>query len=293
MKARRRFATFSSRGLGYPQPIQSDYGASVSAALVSVVPTYRPPEQLLSLIAVLRLHGPVIVSDDASPCTFDELLTDVAHKDGVTVLRHSTNAGIGRGLNDGLRFAQETCAPWLLTVDQDSVVSTDYIDELLRTANGILQSGVEVGVVGAETVLDQSGPMTYPSKLLGSLAVTEEVIQSGSLWSTGAMTSAHGFDETLGNDTVDAAACLGLRERGHLVALAPGLSFHHRIGSATQHRLLGRNVIVTHHSKVRQQAMLKNRLQLLPREVRQSPRHAFRSIRRVLVNQTMGWRHKP
>lgn len=259
---------------------------------MSVVPTYRPPEQLLALVDVLSVHGPVIVSDDASPCTFDELLAEAARKDGVTVLRHSTNVGIGRGLNDGLRCAQEMHAPWLLTVDQDSVVSTDYIDDLLRTANEILQSGVSIGVVGAETVLDQSGPMTYPSKLLGSLTVTEEIIQSGSLWSVDAIASVHGFDEELGNDAVDADACLGLRERAYLVALAPGLSFQHRIGSASQHRLLGRNVIVTHHSKVRQRAMLKNRLQLLPREMRQSPRHAFRSIRRVLVNQTMGWLHR-
>ena len=259
---------------------------------MSVVPTYRPPEQLLALIDTLRTHGPVIVSDDASPCTFDALLAAVAHKDGVTVLRHSRNAGIGRGLNDGLRCAQETHAPWLLTVDQDSTVTADYVDDLLRTANEILHTGVKVGVVGAETVLDKSGSMTYPSKQLGSLTVTEEVIQSGSLWSVDAITSTFGFDEELGNDAVDAAACLGLRERGYVVALAPGLSFHHRIGSATQHRFLGRNVIVTHHSKVRQRAMLKNRLQLLPREVQQSPRHAVRTIRRVLVNQAMGWLHR-
>jgi len=235
----------------------------------------------------------VIVSDDASPCTFDALLAEVARKDQVTVLRHSTNVGIARGLNDGWRFAQETQAPWLLTVDQDSIVSMHYVGELLGVANEIVQAGMKVGVVGAETVLDKSGPMTYPSNLLGSLMVTEEVIQSGSLWSVTAISSTLGFDEHLGNDAVDAAACLGLRERGYLIALAPGLSFHHRIGAATQRRLLGRNVIVTHHSEVRQRAMLKNRLQLLPREARQSPRHAVRTIRRVTVNQAMGWLHRP
>ena len=259
---------------------------------MSVVPTYRPPEQLLALVDVLRLHGPVIVSDDASPCTFDELLAEVARNNGVTVLRHSTNVGIGRGLNDGLRFAKAAHTSWLLTVDQDSAFTTNYVKGLRDIASELLQSGFPVGVVGAERVLDESGPMTYPSRDLGSLTITEEVIQSGSLWSVEAMSSAQGFDEALGNDAVDAAACLGLRERGYLVAIGPGLSFHHRIGSATQHRVLGRNVIVTHHSTVRQRAMLKNRLQLLPREARQSPLHASRTIRRVVLNQTMGWLRK-
>ena len=260
---------------------------------MSVVPTYRPPGRLRALVDVLRLYGPVIVSDDGSPCAFDRLLAEVASKDGVNVLRHTTNVGIGRGLNDGLRFAQTMHYPWLLTVDQDSVLSTTYIQDLFGTTRDFLGLGFHVGAVGAETVLDQSGPMTYPSEQLGTLKTTEEVIQSGSLWSVEALTSVRGFDEELGNDAVDAAACLALRERGYVVALAPGLSFQHSIGSASQHRLFGRNVIVTHHSTTRHRAMLKNRLQLLPREVRQSPRHAFRSIRRVLVNQTMGWLHRP
>jgi rhamnosyltransferase len=259
---------------------------------VSVVPTFRPPEELLALVDTLKMHGPVIISDDASPCTSDELLAAVARNDGVTVLRHSMNVGIGRGLNDGLRFAEAAHTTWLLTVDQDSAVTTDYVNRIRDTASELLQSGFPVGVVGAETVLDESGLMTYPSRNRGTLLATEELIQSGSLWSVDAMSSARGFDEALDNDAVDAAACLTLRERGYLVALAPELSFHHRIGSATQHRLLGRNVIVTHHSKVRKRAMLKNRLHLLPREARQSPRHAIRTIRRVLVNQTMGWLHK-
>lgn len=264
----------------------------MSAALVSVVPTYKPPEQLLDLVDVLSMSGPVIVSDDASPCTYDRLLTDVASRDGVTVLRHSNNAGIGRGLNDGLHFARTLQTPWLLTVDQDSTITMGYVTDLLDIATNAMQSGFDIGVLGAGTVLDESGPMTYPSKVLSGLTVTEEVIQSGSLWSVDALTSVYGFDENLGNDAVDASACLALRERGYLVALAPELDFQHRIGTASQHRIFGRTIMVTHHSKVRNKAMLKNRLQLLPREFRQSPRHAVRTVRRVLINRTMSRLHR-
>ena len=292
MKARRCSATFSSRGLGYPQPIQSDYGASVSAGLVSVVPTFRPPQQLLDLVATLREQGPVIVSDDGSPCTFDPLLANIASIEGVTVLRHHENAGIGRGLNDGLEFAQVENATWLLTVDQDSSISKTYADELLRAGDQLLESGYPIGVIGAETVSDESGSMTYPVRSFQGVLITEEVIQSGSLWSVAALISIRGFDTRLGNDAVDAAACLGLRESNYLVTVAPGLSFHHRLGSASQHRLFGRQVMVTHHPKSRQNAMLRNRLRLLPREMRQSPRHAFRTVRRVVVNRSMGWVHK-
>ena len=171
-------------------------------------------------------------------------------------------------------------------------MTTDYIDGLLHTARRFTESELPVGVIAAETILDHSGPIDYPSRKLGDFTITEEVIQSGSLWSVNAINSIFGFDERLGNDAVDAAACLALREQGFLVGLAPGISFQHRIGSASQHRLLGRKIVVTHHSAERQRAMLRNRLLLLPREIQQSPHHAFRSIRRVLVNLTMGRLHR-
>lgn len=291
MKARRCSATLSSNDQEQGKPIWSDYGASVSERLVSVIPTFRPPPEVLETVEVLRGLGPVVVSDDSSPCTYDQVLLEASQREGVTVIRHRHNKGVARGLNDGLEKARSLSSQWLLTVDQDSTISGHYVTELLREAAEHLHSRAAIGVLGAGCVLDASGPMKYPVRIEGSMAVTEEVIQSGSLWRVSALTEIGGFDETLGSDAVDAAACLGLRESGYVVAVARDLSFGHRIGSATQHQLLGRQVMVTHHSRERHNAMLRNRLRLLPREVRQSPLHAVRTLRRVVINRTMGWLH--
>ncbi len=256
--------------------------------MTAVVPTYRPAESLRALVASLAAHGPVIVSDDASPCTADPILREVADIPEVTVMRHQHNTGIARGLNDGLAAAVIARSAWLLTVDQDTVLPAGYVDALVGVASSLVSSGVALGAMGAQVIADASGSMTYPTRIEDGAVVTEEIIQTGSLWSVAALASFGGFDESLGIDAVDAAACLRLREQGLVVAVAPGLSVSHAIGAARSLSLLGRTVMVTGHSPERRTTMLRNRLRLFPAEFRQSPTHALRTIRRVGVNQSLG-----
>ena len=257
--------------------------------MVAVVPTYSPPKRTVDLIKVLTLDTKaVLVSDDASPCTSDGILREVSSIPGAAVLRHRDNAGIARGLNAGLHFAAENGVPWLLTVDQDSTVSDHYVAELVRAATERSQSGERLGALGAEVVADASGPMDYPLGYVNGFPVTEELIQSGTLWNVAALAQSAGFDESLGMDAVDAAACLALRKSGFTVGIAPGLSVDHAIGASTWVQVAGRRTMVTGHSPKRRASMLRNRLRLLPAEFAESPRHGARTIRRVVVNQGLG-----
>ena len=257
-------------------------------SVLAVVPTYRPTDSVHALIAQLAVQFPVIVSDDASPCTADPILRELSLLSSVTVMRHDNNVGIARGLNDGLAAALISGATWLFTVDQDTVLPAGYVESLLSVATSLMSMGVPLGAIGAQVIADASGSMTYPTRIENGAVVTEEIIQTGSLWSVATLSSFGGFDETLGIDAVDAAGCLRLRERGFVVAVAPGLSVSHAIGAARSVSIFGRNVMVTGHSPERRTSMVRNRLRLFPAEFKQSPRHAFRTLRRVGVNQTLG-----
>jgi len=251
----------------------------------AIVPTYRPDaDGLLALLDDLQACDvPVLVSDDASPATADRLLARVAAR-GIDVIRHRYNAGIARGLNEGLaRAGQHGCA-YLLTLDQDTRLPDGVVASLLQVA----QASPQAGVVGVEVIRDASSDLSYPSKSVGGLLVTEEVFQTASLWRVDALRAGGGFDERLGIDGVDAAACLRLRERGWLVALAPGTHVLHRYGAGSEVRLLGRSIVSTGHSPARRESMVRNRLALAPAEFRQSPAHALRTIRRVAMNTVLG-----
>lgn len=267
------------------------YRGLVTDAVVSVVPTFRPDFEAHTLVETLASVAPLLVSDDASPCTYDSFLTRLASVRGVQLVRHSVNVGIGRGLNEGLEFAQELGATWLLTADQDSTITVDYFRSLIEWAENLLGNGVPVGAVGAEVVRDASGPMTYPTRAVHAWGVqyteTDELIQSGTLWHVPSLARHGGFREDFGMDAIDAEACLGLRELGRAIVVAPGSEFHHQIGRARQIRIMGRPVMVTRHDPQRRLSLVRNRMALFPRELRQSPKHAVLTVRRALLNAAL------
>jgi rhamnosyltransferase len=262
--------------------------------VVAVVPVYRPDEPaLLTLLVSLTSMGiPVVVTDDASPCTFDHVMRAV-ESFAIPVIRHSRNAGIARGLNEGLAFARQQGAQWLLTVDQDSLLPSGYVDTLLALASpaaGLWSDpgALRAGVIGAGVIGDASGDLSYPTHEEQGFTLTEEVFQTGSLWSVEALWEIGGFDEALGIDGVDAGACLALREADYSIVVAPGVRLSHTLGTqAKSVRPLGRSVVSSGHSPERRESMVRNRLRLAPAEFAESPTHAFRTLRRVAVNTAL------
>ena len=228
----------------------------------------------------------VTIADDASPCTADPILRSAGA--GVRLRRFDRNAGIARSLNAGLADAQEHHLPWLLTLDQDTDLGTNHVEVLLEAAQRwSLDAAEPVGVIGPEILRDTDGALAYPTSADGALLRTAEVFQSGALWSVPALASIGGFDESLGIDAVDAAACLALRRSGYAVLLVPGLSIDHGYGSGQAVRILGRTVRATGHSPQRRTTMVRNRLRLAPAEFRQSPAQGLRSLRRLAVNTAL------
>ena len=254
--------------------------------MTAVIPTYRPnPVDVQGLIdTLLPQVSRIVIADDGSPCTADPFLAGVSGS-RLHVVRHRHNAGIARSLNDGLTLAGATGSTWLLTVDQDSEVGDGFVAGLLqaaREAEGVL--GKErVGAVAPAGIADASGALGYPTTLIDGLPTTEEVIQTGALWSVGALLAAGGFDERLGMDAVDAAACLALRQRDMRIVLASGIEIDHRLGQARQVRVLGRDVMASGHTPSRRATIVRNRLRLFPAEFAESPVHALRTLRRVVV----------
>ncbi len=258
-------------------------------AIVAVVPTYRPTAALRELLAAVRPQvSYLLVSDDGSPCTSDDLLQQ-AHRDlGADVIRHDRNAGIARGLNEGLAAAMEQEATWLITFDQDTVVTADYVPSLATEAHRRVDAGIRLGALGAELIKDGQATLNYPADTEVSYPQTEELIQTGTLWHVSSLRDAGGFNEGLGIDAVDAAACLALRQNDYQIGIARGLAIDHAIGNSITVRIGGRSIMVTRHSPERRTTMLRNRIRLFPAEFGQSPRHAFRTVRRVAVNQSLG-----
>ncbi len=260
----------------------------MSPTVAAAIPTYRPdPSTLVPLIEqIVGWDVPLVVADDGSPCTSDRALQHAADL-GAHLVRHRRNAGVARSLNDGLRFADSVGATWLLTVDQDSSLKAEHVSRLLASAAAAASALGPVGAVGAGSIADASGPLDYPLTVVDGIATTEELIQTGTMWAVGPLLAHGGFDEHLGIDAVDAAACLALRQAGYRIVVAPDVEIGHQIGAGRQVRVLGRDVLASGHSPERRTTIVRNRLSLFPGEFAQSPRHALRTLRRVTMGTAL------
>lgn len=256
----------------------------LDAQTVIVIPTYRPGPDLIQLIDSLGTANLVVIADDASPCTFDSLLGSLEERTRLSVIRNTRRRGIARGLNQGLEVARRTRARWLLTLDQDSCIQTDFLDRLLAAAVWISRVNPSVKALAPGRVTLERGSLSYGNFDGRAFEIVPEVLQSGAIWCVETLCQIGGFDQALGMDAVDAEMCLRLSEHGFTVAVDPKIHMHHRLGSARPYRILGKSLLVTGHSPDRQRSMLRNRLRLAPREFARSPVHALRTIRRVSVN---------
>ena len=254
--------------------------------VTAVVPTFRPADDLILLLQrVAPQVQCVVVIDDASPVTFDLVLAAATLPPHVRVERFEHNAGIARSLNVGLASAQESGDTWLFSVDQDSMPAADYVVTLLATAEQAKRQNIRLGAVGG-TVIDATGAISYPLQQQAGVDLTDEVIQTGTLWNVAALIEIGGFDESFGIDAVDAAACVRLRKAGYSIVVSEA-SIDHTIGSARAVTMLGRKVLATGHSPERRTTMVRNRLRLAPEEFAVSPKQGFLSLRRLVVNTAL------
>lgn len=252
--------------------------------LVIVISSYRPPESILALVSELKWLGPIVVSDDASPAPFDNLLRAIAHA-GAVVVRHETSQGVARALNTGVAEAITRRARWLLTLDQDSWLSLSDARELHLSAEQQQPRLMgRLGVIGPGRV-EVAGSYSLYSNSECRLQSVPEVIQSGSLWSTAALAEIGPFREDLAMDAIDAEACLRLRENGYAVLIDRKVALKHELGKATVGRFLGKEFLVTRHDADRLAMMRINRMKLFRREFKQSPANAVRTVRRAVVNE--------
>ena len=155
--------------------------------VVAVIPSYRPDAVDLPVLVetLLGCGVPVVVSDDASPCTADSLLRTVGeacrHRRAAPAQRRHRPEPERRAAARGWGHGQR----WLLTVDQDSHPASPATSitssTLSASADATLGRG-RVGAVGAGSIADSSGALGLPGDVeTMGIPTTHEVIQTGTI----------------------------------------------------------------------------------------------------------------
>jgi len=227
-----------------------------SEQVLAVIVSYNGVGKITRGIDALRnqvdhIH---VVDNGSGPETLR--LLDTIEGGNVTVERLSENRGVGYALNRGVHFAQELKYQWLLTMDQDSIVSEGFI-EAYRVA-----------------VEHDPSRVCLTPRLAKYDGLTVEpvgyAITSGNLVKMTLYEQIGAYDESFFIDGIDFDFCLRVRNAGYSIYRVGEAYMQHQLGEpVTPPRFFGK--FYAQHSPGRRYYMYRNFLYLARRFVSAFP----------------------
>lgn len=255
--------------------------ARPNTEVCAVVSAFNPdPETVDNIKWLLRYVSKVVVVDDGSPGNVVDALAALEDL-GAVVIRLSENSGIAKALNTGIREARERWNPeWIVTMDQDSRFSGDYIAAALNTAESS-SDPASVGMVCAES--HNHAPL--PTLRGNAEPQIFDPMTSGSLVRSTVLDSVGYLDEDFFIDCVDSEFNARLREHGFRALAGRGCNLEHSLGNARPMRILGwharigqKKLYVYYHAPFRVYYITRNSLVLARRFAMKQPVWVLRRI---------------
>lgn len=204
----------------------------------AVFVTWNPDEQRLfeavrSLAA--QVAGVVIVDNGSDNC--EALTAQFAQSDRVTVVSLTDNLGIGAALNVGVRLALLEDPAWIMTMDQDTLVSEGAVAGILQDYSALddqLKSRCAVLALRPHPQPASIWLTRYVESLLalrevGEFTERRGVITSGNLVRAD-LARQVGFNESMFIDQVDFDFCYSVRRHGFIVLQQRSVTMDHILG---------------------------------------------------------------
>lgn len=164
------------------------------------------------------------------------------------------NYGIAKALNVGFKKAKELEAQWVLTMDQDSELPANMIEEYIKFIN---EGHHDIGII-APLINVYQGECKRQSD---SYFEINEALTSGSFINMQAYDASGGFKEDMYIDSVDFEFCWNIKSHGFKVFQLNKVLMQHQLGDTHDIKVLGHHLFyVTHHNYIRRYYMTRNSL---------------------------------
>ncbi|WP_052207589.1 glycosyltransferase [Sinomonas humi] len=246
-----------------------------SHGVVAVITALNPPADLTQRVESLQSQVDlvIVVDDGSQPEGSSDIFLELERL-GAQVLHHEENSGIAAALNTGVRAGLAHDAQAILTLDQDSTLTADYVERCLEALDAAAGAGRRVGFVCARRMNGIDVP-----EFRGKNGIEPyDPMQSGMLIPAETFRRVGLFEEALFIDAVDSEFTLRVRHAGLTVEFADGTDLEHGLGEQTPKRLLGRTlmhegapVFFAAHSPIRLYYVTRNRVITNARYARHYP----------------------
>lgn len=226
---------------------------------LSVIITYNPSIKRLedNLEALMKQTKKILLIDNGSE-NFKEIKK---LNSNLIILSNKKNLGIAKALNQALNFAYKNGYEWILTLDQDSIISESliksYLDFLFYN-----KENKKIGIL-APKIIDNNidnNVEKINKKIKLNIEEPLTVITSGSLINVKIAKEIGGFLDFLFIDSVDFEFCLRMRINGYKIFKLNNCYIDHKLGNITQYKFFFFKIYTTNHNPVRRYYQYRNSL---------------------------------
>jgi len=232
-------------------------------SVAAVIITYNVENKFRNRINKLKgkVHE-IIVVDNGSKIETINMLKEL-EKD-ITIIYLEKNKGIAYALNKGINYSIEKGYNWILTLDHDSIVTDDMIENMLKCywnfdkelrekVAMLVPTHVEEKEYENRDIISNEEKFSKPY-----IEVLTE-ITSGALTKADIYKNIGLYDEKLFIDLVDHDYCLSLNRKGFKVIQVSSAVLIHNLGESVKKNVLGLKMTPTNHSPLRRYYMSRNR----------------------------------
>ncbi len=217
--------------------------------IYTVLVTYNPDIEHLkkSIDLLLQQTDKVIICNNSET----DINLDI---ESIITFNFKENLGIAKAQNIGMEWAFSNGADFILQLDQDSLITSNMVMNLVSTYKKLLGLGLSPGFIGpVEQDIDSheinNKRFSTGQKIDNDIWAVKETISSGGLIPKHAYTKIGGNDERLFIDLVDIEFCWRLQANGLGVYVTKKATLLHKLGNGKKSVML--NYSIDDHSAIR------------------------------------------
>ena len=217
--------------------------------LAAVVVFYNPSKNNIDNInkyidSVDKLYV-VDNSDDNEP--------RIKNTDKIEYIKLNENLGIAKALNVGAEAAIKEKYKYLLTLDQDSKMTSEIVDKMKDFLKNTKEKNI--GLISPYQDIDSK-----EDKLTGEYEDMIEVMTSGNIINLDIYKKIGGFKDWLFIDCVDTDYCMNLHKNGYKVLRLNKIVMKHELGNLVVHKLFNKEYPCYNHNPMRRYYIVRNNL---------------------------------
>lgn len=202
--------------------------------------------------AILPQVQEIIFIDNASNNHID-IEKVISHYDKTSIIKNKENVGIATALNQASSFAENKGYQWIVTLDQDSVVSENLIDSYFKFTNN-----KSIGIICCKIIDRNFGERKEQKIKQTGFEEIPVCITSASMMNLSAWKKCGGFPDDFFIDSVDFDLCLSMRENGYKIIRTNETVLLHEVGHSELRHFLGKEFQIYHHVPIRYYYMIRN-----------------------------------